>query len=159
MANSIWFFQNFRGGCAPLIYKCWALPQRKRFTSIELCKRVGGYEYWQQLSDGRIVLGEFRDHSIENKWTHSTESSDLIQDKLTTFLRSHLKVQAPITHRWAASVGYTDDALPITEEVRAGVWAIDGYNGTGNVIGALCGRMVVTVVATGRSDRLLHRRR
>jgi glycine/D-amino acid oxidase-like deaminating enzyme len=45
-----------------------------------------------------------------------------------------------VTHRWAASVGYTDDGLPVLAEVRPGVWAAGGYGGTGNVVGALCGR-------------------
>jgi glycine/D-amino acid oxidase-like deaminating enzyme len=109
-----------------------------------------GYEYWQQLPDGRIVLGGFRDHAMEQEWTHSTEPTELIQNKLTEFLRKHLRVRAPIEHRWAASVGYTADGLPLAEEVKPGVWAVGGYNGTGNVVGALYGRMVANAVATGR---------
>jgi hypothetical protein len=45
-----------------------------------------------------------------------------------------------VTHRWAASVGYTGSGLPFLGEVRDRVWAAGGYCGTGNVIGALCGR-------------------
>jgi glycine/D-amino acid oxidase-like deaminating enzyme len=37
-------------------------------------------------------------------------------------------------------VGYTESGLPIVEQIRPGVWAVGGYNGTGNVIGALCAR-------------------
>lgn len=46
----------------------------------------------------------------------------------------------PVTHRWAASVGYTASGLPRLGEVRDRVWAAGGYCGTGNVVGALCGR-------------------
>jgi gamma-glutamylputrescine oxidase len=53
-------------------------------------------------------------------------------------------VSAPVSHRWAASVGYTADGMPIMEEVRPNVLAIGGYNGTGNVIGAICGRAAAT---------------
>jgi gamma-glutamylputrescine oxidase len=113
-----------------------------------------GYEYWQQLADGRIVLGGFRDAGGENEWTHSTETTDVIQNRLTDFLREHLKITAPITHRWAASVGYTENGLPIIEQVRPNVWTIGGYNGTGNVVGALCGQAVAQVIA-GRPSRLL----
>lgn len=113
-----------------------------------------GYEYWQQLPDGRIALGGFRDHAVEDEWTHSTETTQPIQDRLTRFLRDHLRVSAPITHRWAASVGYTKSGLPIVEQVRPGVWAMGGYNGTGNVIGALCARAVGDAIA-GRSSDLL----
>lgn len=110
-----------------------------------------GYEYWQQTSDGRLLLGGFRDAAIEEEWTHSTEPTDAIQSRLTDYLRNTLTVSAEITHRWAASVGYTEDSLPVMSEVQPNVWAIGGYNGTGNVVGALCGRAVVEKIATGKS--------
>lgn len=59
---------------------------------------------------------------------------------LEKFLRQHLKVTAPVTHRWAAAVGYTPDGLPVLEEVRPKTWAVGGYNGTGNIVGALSAR-------------------
>lgn len=99
-----------------------------------------GYEYWQQLPDRSIALGGFRDHALEQEWTHDTGPTDLIQERLEKFLRQHLKVTAPVTHRWAASVGYTPDGLPVLEEVRAKTWGVGGYNGTGNIVGALSAR-------------------
>jgi len=102
-----------------------------------------GYEYWQQLPDGSIALGGFRDHAVEEEWTKESHPTDRIQDLLENFLRSHLKVAAPVTHRWAASVGYTPDGLPVMEEVRSKTWAVGGYNGTGNIVGALSARAAV----------------
>jgi len=102
-----------------------------------------GYEYWQQLEDGRVVLGGFRDHAMDDEWTDSVNVTPVIQNLLERFLRDKLHIQAPITHRWAASVGYTDNGLPIVEETRPGVWAVGGYNGTGNVMGALSARAAV----------------
>ncbi|MCW2600736.1 MAG: dependent oxidoreductase [Frankiales bacterium] len=101
-----------------------------------------GYEYWQQLPDGRIALGGFRDRGGREEQTSSTDTSAVVQGALEQFLREDLGVQAPITHRWAASVGYTQDALPYLGQVRQGVWAAGGYCGTGNVVGALCGRQL-----------------
>lgn len=100
----------------------------------------GGFEYWQQLPDRSIALGGFRDRALEQEWTHETEPTDFIQGLLERFLRGQLKVLAPVTHRWAASVAYTGDGLPVLEEVRPKVWAVGGYNGTGNIVGALCAR-------------------
>lgn len=102
-----------------------------------------GYEYWQQLPDASIALGGFRDHAIEEEWTRETHPTNHIQGLLEKFLRNHLKVAAPITHRWAASVGYTPDGLPIMEEIRPRTWAVGGYNGTGNIVGALSARAAV----------------
>jgi glycine/D-amino acid oxidase-like deaminating enzyme len=72
-----------------------------------------------------------------------------VQAWLERRLRETLGVRAPVTHRWAAIVGFTPDGLPVCEEVRPNVWAIGGYSGTGNVVGALVGRGVAHQVLTG----------
>lgn len=110
-----------------------------------------GYEYWQQLPGGEIALGGFRDRGGDEEWTTSSLPSPTIQTALERFLREDLRVTAPITHRWAASVGYTRSGIPISQQVRPGVWAIGGYNGTGNIIGSLLGRRVARVVAMSLS--------
>ncbi len=102
-----------------------------------------GYEYWQQLPDGCIALGGFRDTDVENEWTSDATPSQFIQARLEQFLREHIRTLAPITHRWAASVSYTASGAPICEEVRDGVFAIGAYSGTGNIVGALCARDAV----------------
>ena len=99
-----------------------------------------GYEYWQQLPDRSIALGGFRDHALAEEWTTDTGPTEYIQGLLEKFLRERLKVTAPVTHRWGASVGYTPDGLPVLEEVRSKTWAVGGYNGTGNIVGALSAR-------------------
>ncbi len=111
-----------------------------------------GYEYYQQTPEGRIALGGFRDRGGPLEWTENAEPDEEVQERLERFLREHLGVQAPITHRWAASVGYTSGILPVFEEVRENVWALGGYNGTGNVIGAILGRGAAQLVATGSSS-------
>ena len=111
-----------------------------------------GYEYWQQRPDGSIALGGFRDHALEEEWTHATEPTERIQALLEKFLREHLQVRAPVTHRWAASVGYTADGLPVCEEVRPKIWAVGGYNGTGNIVGALCARAAAQQACGAPSD-------
>jgi len=110
-----------------------------------------GYEYWQQLPSGAIALGGFRDHALEQEWTEDAEPTDFIQGLLEKFLREHLHVKAPITHRWAASVGYTPDGLPILEEVEPKLWAVGGYNGTGNIVGSLSARAAARLACGQRS--------
>ena len=113
-----------------------------------------GYDYWQQRPDGAIALGGARDVGGEEEWTHDATPSDTVQSALEHRLRDQLGVQAPITHRWAASVSYTCDELPIVREVRSGVWAIGGYSGTGNVIGSLLGRGMARLLV-GADDALV----
>lgn len=111
-----------------------------------------GYEYWQQLPDQTVALGGFRDQGGEAEWTHSTEPTDKIQGLLDEFLRDRLKVRAPVTHRWAASVAYTTDGLPVLEEVRDKTWAVGGYCGTGNIVGALSARAAVRLTCGEASE-------
>lgn len=113
-----------------------------------------GYDYWQQLPDGTLTLGGFRDRAEAAEWTRVAEPAAPIQDHLERFLRNALGVRAPITHRWAASVGYTKSELPIVEEVRPNVWVTGGYCGTGNVVGAMCARAVAQVASGGASEVL-----
>lgn len=111
-----------------------------------------GYEYWQQLPDQSIALGGFRDHGGEAEWTQSDEPTEAIQQRLDGFLRDHLRVKAPVTHRWAASVAYTTDSLPVLEEVREKTWAVGGYCGTGNIVGALTARAAARLASGETSE-------
>ena len=113
-----------------------------------------GLDYWQQLADRRIVLGGGRDIGGAAEWTTDAEPTDAVQAALDRLLRQRLGVTAPITHRWAATVAYTSSGLPIVEQVQPGVWAIGAYSGTGNVIGALCGRAVAAQITRGDSTLL-----
>jgi gamma-glutamylputrescine oxidase len=63
-----------------------------------------------------------------------------------------LKVNAPVTHRWAASVAYTTDGLPVLEEVRERTWAVGAYCGTGNIVGALSARAAARLACGQTSD-------
>jgi gamma-glutamylputrescine oxidase len=109
-----------------------------------------GMEYWQQLPDGRVALGGFRDRGGEGEWTEDAAPGAVVQGELERFLRERIGVRAPVTHRWAASVGFTPTGLPVLEEVRPGVVAAGGYCGTGNVIGALCGAAAARMALGGR---------
>jgi gamma-glutamylputrescine oxidase len=132
-------------GTAPATDVHYARPVYSRY----------GLDYWQQLSDGRIALGGFRDVGGDTEWTHDATPSAEVQAAIEQCLRERVRTRAPITHRWAALVSYTTDGLPVVEEVQRGVWATGAYNGTGNVVGALCGRAVAQLVVSGRTELLL----
>lgn len=110
-----------------------------------------GLDYWSQQPDGRIALGGGRDHGADEEEGARPEPSSTVQGHLDDLLRTGLGVTAPVTHRWAATVGFTATGLPVCQQVRPGVWAVGGYNGTGNVIGAMLARVAVDL-AHGSSD-------
>jgi gamma-glutamylputrescine oxidase len=118
--------------------------------TVSMC---GGYDYCQQLPDGRIALGGGRNRSFETEWGAAAEPSKEIQDYLDSVLRDRIKTKAKVTHRWGARVGYTDDGMPILAEVAPKVWATGAYCGTGNLIGAIYGRCAAGL-ASGEISRV-----
>jgi glycine/D-amino acid oxidase-like deaminating enzyme len=110
-----------------------------------------GWDYWQQLPDGRIAIGGGRDFALEQEATDIVEPTQIMRDYQERLLKS-IGVTAPIEHHWAAIVSYTDSGLPIVKEVQPGVWAVGAYSGTGNVVGALLSRAVVDHCLDGKSQ-------
>jgi gamma-glutamylputrescine oxidase len=115
-----------------------------------------GFDYWQQLRDGRIVLGGFRDFSILTEMTDDETTTEPIQDALDAFLVELLGELPEVTHRWAGIFGLTQDLLPLVGPVPGhdGVWVAAGYSGHGNVFGLLCGELAAGALL-GRNDPLL----
>jgi glycine/D-amino acid oxidase-like deaminating enzyme len=104
-----------------------------------------GFDYWQQLPDGRIVLGGFRDTSILDELTDVEQTTPAIQASLESFLHELAGREVEVTHRWAGIFGLTQDMLPLVGEVpgRHGrLWVAGGYSGHGNVPGFACGELV-----------------
>jgi glycine/D-amino acid oxidase-like deaminating enzyme len=109
------------------------------------------WDYWQQLPDGRIAIGGGRDQAIELEYTDLAEPTKNIREYLAEQLRK-IGSTSPIEHHWAAIVSYTENGLPLVTEALPGVWAIGGYCGTGNVVGALLGRAVIDACIDGSSE-------
>ena len=113
-----------------------------------------GLDYWQQLADGRIALGGFRDVGGDDEWTTIAEPTPRVQAALDRCLREEVGTVASVTHRWAAVVGYNETGFPVVEEMERGVWAAGAYCGTGNVIGSLCGRALAEQAIRGATTLL-----
>ena len=115
-----------------------------------------GFDYWQQLADGRIVLGGFRDFSILTEMTDDETTTEPIQEALDAFLVELLGYMPEVTHRWAGIFGLTQDLLPLVGRVpdHEGIWIAAGYSGHGNVLGFMCGELVASALL-GEGDDLL----
>ena len=124
------------GGCARRGCRCW--PPRRCPRRRLPCPVYGrwGYDYAQQAPDGRLFVGGGRDRFVERRVDDST-------DPTAAACRPHIEQVAArmaggpvtVTHRWAASVGFTADGRPLCTQVAPGVVAVGGYNGTGNLVG------------------------
>lgn len=110
-----------------------------------------GYDYWQQLPDGRLAVGGGRDLAVDAEWDAPAEPSDAIQAHLDRLLREVIGTTAAVTRRWAGTVAYTEDRMPVVEILQPGVAVAGGYSGHGNLLGPLCGRAAVDLLADGAS--------
>lgn len=108
-----------------------------------------GWDYAQQRPDGVIAFGGCRDVGGGAEETADPSPTPEVQSALDRRFGEVTGTMPRVTHRWASVVGYTVDGLPVVEEVRPGIWAVGAYSGTGNLVGAVCGR-VVARLATGR---------
>jgi gamma-glutamylputrescine oxidase len=118
-----------------------------------------GYEYFQQRPDGRILAGGFGDLDGEASYTDSGDGDPRIWDRIERYLREDIGVDAPITHRWTGTVGYSEERRPFVGPVpgRPGLWVAGGYSGTGNVPGFLAGRELADMVAGRHAGEPLFR--
>ena len=109
----------------------------------------GGYDYWQQLPDERLLVGGRRDTSAEAENTADDgTTTSAIQAQLESLAVALIDRLPPVTHRWAGVWGTTPDLLPLVGRVpgRDRVWIAGGYAGHGNVLGLACGDAVARAV-------------
>jgi gamma-glutamylputrescine oxidase len=119
-------------------------------TEVLPCPLYGrwGYDYVQQLDDGRLVAGGRRDIDLETETGRVEATTEPIQAGLEALLAELLGETPPITHRWAGIMGFTDDLLPLVGPLpgRENVWVSAGYSGHGNVLGFACGEAVAAAL-------------
>jgi glycine/D-amino acid oxidase-like deaminating enzyme len=112
-----------------------------------------GFDYWQQLPDGRLVAGGRREVSLETEFTAEEATTELVQAALEALLRDLVGHLPAITHRWSGIFGTSPDDRPLVGPVpgRPGVWVARGYSGHGNVLGLASGDLVAKAIL-GRGE-------
>ena len=115
-----------------------------------------GFDYWQQLPDGRLVAGGRRDVALETEFTPEEATTAPVQAALEALVTDLVGRLPAITHRWAGIFGMSPDELPIVGQVpgRPGVWVARGYSGHGNVLGLACGQLVANAILGRREPEL-----
>jgi gamma-glutamylputrescine oxidase len=101
-----------------------------------------GYQYWRQLPTGEVLAGGYRDRAAAEEVGYDLATTATIQGLLERHL-ARLGVTAPVTHRWAGTMGFTPDALPLVGRLRPGVSICAGYTGHGMAFAHLCARLLV----------------
>ncbi len=82
--------------------------------------------YFRQLPSGHLLIGGFRNLATDIENTYADETTDLIQDALFNFVKSHFKygAQAKVAYKWAGIMGFSKDgqmmigALPQNKNIH-----------------------------------------
>jgi gamma-glutamylputrescine oxidase len=101
-----------------------------------------GYQYWRQLPTGEVLAGGFRDRAPDEEVGYQLATTAVIQGHLERHLAG-LGVSAPVTHRWAGTMGFTPDALPLVGRLHPGLSICAGYTGHGMAFAYLTARILV----------------
>ena len=91
-----------------------------------------GYRYWRQLAGGEILIGGWRDTSMDTEIGYEDQPTPGIQHHLEAQLE-RMSPSARVTHRWAGIMGFTESGLPLVGSVvgMKNVYVCAGYNGHG----------------------------
>jgi glycine/D-amino acid oxidase-like deaminating enzyme len=115
-----------------------------------------GFDYWQQLPDGRLVVGGRRDTELESESTAEEALTPEVQSSLETLIGELVGRLPTITHRWSGIFGTSPDDLPLVGPAPGldRVWVSRGYSGHGNVLGLACGDLVAKAILGRREPEL-----
>jgi gamma-glutamylputrescine oxidase len=107
-----------------------------------------GQRYWRQRDDGCVLVGGFRHRAVTDEVGYELRTTAVVQQSLEAQLRE-LGVSAQVTHRWAGTMGFSDDGLPLVGLAPGSrrVHVCAGYTGHGmgfavNAATALAARIV-----------------
>jgi glycine/D-amino acid oxidase-like deaminating enzyme len=106
-----------------------------------------GYRYWRQLPSGEVLMGGWRDTSLETEVTSVAEPTAGIQAHLEAAVHG-LGVTAGVTHRWAGTMGFTESGLPIVGPVEGmkNVYVCAGFNGHGMGFAFMSAKQLVDLI-------------
>jgi glycine/D-amino acid oxidase-like deaminating enzyme len=106
-------------------------PESTSVTDMPVYSNFG-YRYWRQLPTGEVLLGGWRDTSLEAEKTYDDEPTEEIQEHLDGAVDA-LRVRAEVTHRWAGTMGFTESGLPMAGPLEGmpNVYICAGFTGHG----------------------------
>ncbi len=99
------------------------------------CYADNGYQYWRQLTDGRLAVGGWRNRSFASEYSDDETPGEAIQSHLDRFLRETLRLpHVAIEHRWAGIMAFSADGLPLVGALPGveNCYLAGGYTGHGN---------------------------
>ena len=118
-------------------------PESRQLVDVPAYSHYG-FRYWRQLATGEVLVGGWRDTSLETEKTDVAEPTDEIQRHLENAARE-LGAKGEVTHRWAGTMGFTESALPLAGPVDGmpNVYICAGFTGHGMGFAFMTAKKVV----------------
>ncbi len=112
-----------------------------------------GYQYWRQASDGRLVIGGWRNLSFDTESVYSNETTPVLQDAIEAGLRELVPEGAPIEYRWAGTMGFARDGRPLVGWLDAAhhLAICAGFTGHGMGLATACTEDLAQILAFKRA--------
>jgi gamma-glutamylputrescine oxidase len=103
-----------------------------------------GFDYWHQRPDGTLLIGGFRDVSMDSEFTAEEGVTEPIQQALERFVSGLVGLQPQVRNRWSGIFGLVTDLMPVVGRAPGDerLWVAGGYSGHGMVLGFACGDLV-----------------
>jgi len=117
-------------------------PESRRLVDMPVYSNYG-YRYWRQLRTGEVLIGGWRDTSLESEKTYDDGPTTEIQDHLDRAARE-LGANGEVTHRWAGTMGFTESGLPLAGPLEGmpNVYVCAGFTGHGMGFAFMTARQV-----------------
>ena len=152
LATNAWTAQLFAGvPVRPVRAQMLATAPLGRTITKRPVYAEHGYRYWNQLPDGRLVYGGCRNRDLAAEDTDSMLPSETIQGSLDRHIEELDVTPGEVTHRWAGTMGFSPDGLPLAGQLAEGVWTACGYTGHGMGFAVNSSRHLVNAVARGEA--------
>ena len=91
-----------------------------------------GHVYWRQLADGTVLAGGFRHRAVDDEVGYDVTPTDAVQRHLDGLL-ADIQPRGTVTHRWAGTMGFSADGLPLVGRLPGAenVHVCGGFTGHG----------------------------
>lgn len=129
----------------------------------QMCYADYGYEYFRQLPDSRLLVGGWRHHFREAEVGYEDRTTQDVQGGLEGFIERYFPEArgARITHRWAGTMGFSADGIPLVgslPDMRDVYFAV-GFTGHGLGFGLATAERLATHMLMGHDLEWLDARR
>ena len=118
------------------------------------CYAGFGYEYFRQRSDGRVLLGGRRALFRSSEATADPLPTDEVQRALEAYLRAHMPSarDVAIERRWAGTMGFSADGLPLLGTLAPDLHTIVGFTGHGLGTALACAELLTRALTGCATD-------